>query len=219
MPVVPVPSATSGVGVGDNAAGCVARSVVVIGEDAAGCSVACAALSEGLSPEDISSVRTYSPSQTSSAPPSPVSFSFALPSGVSTCNSLMAAPRLPNNHPQAHLRALKVQSPEVQVHQQAWALVQAWLVPHRHCRLRSVLGVHQCRRSSCTARSCRYATTVRLCYQKVETAFTAGGLGMFVLYCAPACSCCFLMPCFVLTNAVGKKKDSPKAPIFPNCKG
>ena len=38
---------------------------------------------------------------------------------------------VPDNHPPAHLRTVKVQPPHVQVHQQVWALALAWLVPLR----------------------------------------------------------------------------------------
>ena len=77
---------------------------MAVGEDVAEISDGLGALSVGLLPEGASSVRSCSPSRSSFAHPFLVSFSFSLPSGVFTRDSLKAAPKLPS---ESFLRPLR----------------------------------------------------------------------------------------------------------------
>ena len=111
-----------------------AGSVLVVGEGTAGKSEALGALSSGVSSNGDSSDGPYpSPGCTSSAPMSTACFPFSsfLPSGPRTDRPLKAALNLPEKHPSDHLRALKVQAPQVQIRQQVWVLALALLVPLR----------------------------------------------------------------------------------------
>ena len=79
--------------------------------------------------------------------------------------------------PELPVRALKVQGPQGQVHQQVWSFGPAWQVPLRAlsswqcpwCPLDIVppFKSDQSPRTSCSERGCRYGMTVTLCYQKV----------------------------------------------------
>ena len=167
---------------GEDAAGCVAGSVVFVGEGAAGWSEALGALFEGLSWKGTSQgISCASPGSSSSAPISTAPFSFSLPSSTATDSPLKATPKPSSESSSSPLkgtegtgslgsgsRGLGFGAGYAGAAEGAvFSAVSAMSIWYSSALQKCC----QSRRTGCTARGCRYAETESLCYQKVQTGF------------------------------------------------
>ena len=182
--VRPRPSDIGGVVVDEDAARCVAGSVVVVGEGSAGKSEALGALSTGVSSKGTSSDGPCSSrGYTSSAPMSTAcfSFSFSLPSSPRTHRPLKAALKPFRESSPTPLKGTE-STGSSSSGSPASLGAGAGLAGATEGDVVSavslvsilyffVLHWSPSRRTGCTARGCRYAKTENLWNQKVRTGF------------------------------------------------